>query len=98
GTEVGGGGGETTNGIRSADDLGIWVCWLACSKTWANSSTVAKRCLGSLARALNTTCSTSFGNAGNCSWKGGGGVMTCCTASSTTVPEKGRLIAANLAV
>src|SRR5436309_16134030 len=81
GGEVGcGGGGRTTFG---AD-------WLACSKAFAKACTLPKRCFGSLARAVITTCSTSCETPDDFSHNDGGDANMCCAQSSVNEPWKGR--------
>ncbi len=61
----------------------------ACSNAVANACTLPKRCLGSLARAVITTCSTSGEIVGICSRKDGEGTMVCLMAISLYDREKG---------
>src|SRR5579863_855446 len=63
----------------------------ACSRASANSCTLAKRSLGCLASALNTTCSTSGERKGTRSRKDGGGTCKCWSTTSVRVPWKGHL-------
>src|SRR6266436_7107007 len=63
--------------------------WLACSKAVANSCTVGKRCCGTLASALSTTCSTAGGSFGIFSCKGGGGTLRCWLMTCHGFPWKG---------
>src|SRR6266566_1660698 len=57
----------------------------------AKALILAKRCCGSLASAIITTCSTSGEIEGNLSRKGGGEPNMCWLAISLKVPLKGRL-------
>jgi len=75
--DTGGGVGSDGTGFGCVDTGVDGVVWLACSKAVAKACTVAKRCLGSLASAVNTTCSTSSGKVGTFSRKEGGGVIKC---------------------
>ena len=62
---------------------------LACTSALAKARSVAKRCCGSLARAIAMTCSTSSGSVGSLSRKDGTGANTCWLAISVNVPWKG---------
>src|ERR1051325_8558328 len=63
---------------------------LACSRAVAKAATLAKRCVGSLASAVNMTCSTSGEIEGTFSRREGTGDSICLTAISVNEPEKGR--------
>ena len=69
-------------------DTGIWQ---ACSKAVAKACIEAKRCLGSLARAMKTTVSTASDSPATCSRSEGGGSELCLKATSVSEPSKGRL-------
>ncbi len=58
----------------------------ACSNASANACTVAKRSLGSLASAVNTTCSTAGEIVEAFSRKGDGGTAKCWATISVTEP------------
>ena len=59
---------------------------LACSRALANACRLAKRCCGSLARAIIITFSTSGAIIGSFSCKDGGEAKTCWLAISVKEP------------
>src|SRR5438876_9287498 len=93
-----GGGGGATATVGGNDDGTDWkgvfcipgASLLACSSALANACTVTKRCLGSFASAVFTTCSSSDEIVGTRSRKGAGGANMCCVQSSVKEPLKGR--------
>src|SRR5437764_4250219 len=88
GVSTGGDGGEA--GCGGDDMTTFGTDWLACSNAFANACTLPKRCFGSLARAVMTTCSTSCEMPGIFSRNGGGDANMCCAQSSVNEPWKGR--------
>src|SRR6266704_1067290 len=60
--------------------------WQACSKAIANARIVGKRSFGSLASAVNTTCSTRGEIDGTCSHNEGGGASICFDTISVNEP------------
>lgn len=59
---------------------------LACSNALAKARTLPKRCLGSLASAVITTCSTSAEMLGTFSRSDGGDARQCLAAISVKKP------------
>jgi hypothetical protein len=77
-----------TSGIPRTVGASPRICSVchACSNASANSCTVAKRSLGSLASALNTTCSIAGEIVEAFSRKGDGGTAKCWATISVTEP------------
>src|SRR5437764_2549117 len=71
-------GERTIVGRGNNDGLG----WLACSRAVAKAWMLRKRCCGSFARAISTTCSTSEGMVGTFVRKGGGEANICWLTTS----------------
>src|SRR5437868_589576 len=80
------GGIVVRDGCTTGFANGVASAWLACSSAVANAFTLTKRCFGSFANAVSTTCSTSAVIVGTFLRKDGGGVNACCIAISIAVP------------
>src|SRR5262249_11074905 len=80
------GSGKTRVGLELRGDFD----GQACSRAFAKSLTLAKRCCGFFASALITTSSTYGGTPGTLSRSGGGGAYICWLYNSVKFPLNGQ--------
>lgn len=88
-TGVSSGGEEKCGGIivgALVSNAGSGAFPAACSRALAKARRLEKRCCGSLARAISSTCSTSGEIVGNFSRKGERVANICWVAISVKVP------------